>query len=166
MRDRKCESGAGREPRPFGGIRVCILALATLTLLGACSNTQLANHRLEQRVVARKDVRGALIVIRFVLEDPPRAMSGELLAASADSTHILVDDSLVVVHVDDMLRADLAVYDPPGEVRKDALVLTHATSADSRWDGGGFGSIPWKKLAKYARFPQGLTTEFERRPAP
>jgi len=123
------------------------------SLLTACAvPVRQSKARIGELVIARKQARGAWIVLHYGRKGSTRSVSGELLAANADSIFLLASDHLHSMPTSATKTASVTVYEAPSqEGGPPVLVLRRPWS--------------WKTLVSHARFPQGLPADFARQAA-
>lgn len=125
-------------------------ALAAAVLLTGCGPS--VQHRvpyLSGIQSARKAVRGAQVRVHFDWVPAPPHVTGELIAAGADSVWVLTGNHLAAIATPTLSDAIIQVYDgdTPGPP---VLRLVHP------------GPQGWTMLARNARFPQGLPPGLDR----
>lgn len=147
-----------------------LAALATGALLAGCSAPfEHSKQRMEQLQVARKEARGARIVLRFTRELPVREVAGELIASGPDTVFVLGESGLAAVSSSELQAAEIAVREgPAGAMEPPILEVRQHELGDLVGDldrRRGRGER-WKLLVQHARFPQGLPPGFDRQTSP
>lgn len=130
-----------------------VLALAgTLLNIGSgCAPATLTKERLNEVVEARREARGAWIVVRSRPREEPPRLAGELLAATPDSIHVLTGRGVVSFAGTDLRRTEVMLYEAPRQVSKLPMLYLGPSAAKSP-----------SELSRHARFPQGLPPGFDR----
>jgi hypothetical protein len=127
------------------------VALIAAVLLGGCGPAvQNTVPYLTHVREARKQVRGAQIKVQFRPQRPD--VTGELIAASADSLWYLADRHLETIATPELLRATIDVYEG-GEAGWWQPPILHVIRPN-RW--------ACARLSRHARFPQGLPDGLDR----
>jgi len=136
-----------RNPEPALVAAVLIGAL----LLGGCGpSIQQEVPYLAQVQASRMKVRGANIRIRFARERPARVIAGELIAADIDSVWVLSGDSLTAIPSLQLPRTSIELSEGVEPWLPPLLLLQRPDP----WS--------WPKLARHARFPQGIPPGLDR----
>jgi hypothetical protein len=154
-----------------------------LVLLGACFQSTAPEGWLPIPEVAQREAYGAWIRVEHRQGAETQVVEGELIAAMADSLHVLAADSLVTLPMTAVASATLTTYDARSEELSTwtallavstlshgiGLVLTMplwiiigtaetaGASKDPRVE-----SVDAALLRPYARFPQGLPPGIDR----
>ena len=137
--------------RSLGGGSTLVAAVAA-ALLAACGGSfEHSKQRMEQLQIARKEARGAWIVVRFPNGDAAGELSGELVAAGADTVFVLTGAGLEALDARDLQRATVSAYEGPRTPgTSPILALRNPRPRDL------------DALASHSRFPQGLPAHFDR----
>jgi hypothetical protein len=166
----------------MSSLKVRPLGVSLVLLLGACFHTTAPEGWLPTPAVAQQEAFGGWIRVEYT-DGGARTVEGELIAAGADSLHVLTTDSLVSLAIGAVSSATLTAYDSQygrivnwtflgalGTLSNGwisiltlplwAIVGTSSAASASR--GPRVQSLEAALLRPYARFPQGLPDGVDR----